>query len=289
VSGGRVDAAAAVVRAREQAFFPNGLHIRLRSVTNGKYATPSDAAGSQLFANGETAGKSQTFEVVELGGSLYALRSLHNGRYVTAEAGGEKALSATRDVVSEWEMFYPVQLGNGHFALRSKANGLLVTAEREATGALIANREVIGEWETFIVETLHLLPVGKKIALQNTASGRFVALDSEGALVPMDATAGPRNAFDVGISLDGYPTLRSVANGSLVTARTEGTLPLRANAQTVGDWEKFVGEAYRPGIIAIRCKANGRYVGSDQVGTGPLVANREVVAGWELYVVHVLE
>lgn len=283
VSGGRVDAHAAVLKALENTFFPNGLHIRIRSHANGRYVNPSREPHARLIADGLEGARQQTFEVVEMGASTYALKSMFNEKYVSFEAGGLEPLSATRDEISDWELFYPVKLGGGNFAFRCKANGLLVSAENSGNSPLIANRDRVGDWEMFEIEPLHLLPVGKQIALQSTPSARYVSLSPDGVLIPFETQPGDSNWFEVGLSLDGFVTLRSLANGRYVSAKTEGTLPLRATATRVGEWEKFVGIAHSKGILALRCKANGAFVASENEGTGPLIANRSEMGGWELF------
>jgi len=290
VSGGRVNAGAAVEFARVNTFFPNGLHIRIKSLVNGAYVAPDEEGGSfQLLASSETGGKSQTFEVVQVDESTYAFRSLANLKYVTAEAGGSEPLSATRDAIGDWELFYPINLGEGHYAFRSKVNGLVVSAENGAVDPLIANRETVGQWETFEIETLHLLPVGKMVALQSAVSGLFVSPRGDGVLVPTETVAGLRNIFYVGLSMDGFITLKSFDSGGFVSGRTEGTIPLHATQTSVGDWEKFIAITGGNGHIALRCKANGKLVTTGQWGASPLVANQEDLTSEVLLNSHVIE
>ncbi len=290
VSGGRINAQSAVSFAMQNTFFPNGLHIRIKSAVNGLYVNPkSTDQSNQLIADGVTRGASQTFEVERVDDSTYAFKSLHNGKYVTVEAGGSEPLSATRDVVSDWELFYPINLGDGNYAFRSKANGMLVSAENEAEDTLIANRDTLGEWETFQVETLHLLPIGKMVALQSAVSGLFISPGENGVLLPSETVAGLRNIFYVDLSMDGFITLRSFDTGLFVSARTAGSLPLRATMSSVGDWEKFVAIAQENGHIALRCKANGQVVSAGSSGTSALVANREEIGSWELFNSYTIE
>ena len=284
VSGGRVNAMAAVQYAMENTFFPNGLHIRIKSAVNGLYVNPTTEDDfAQLIADGVEAGKSQTFEVVQVDENTYAFRSLYYGKYVTVEAGGSEPLSATRDAVSDWELFYPINMGDGTYAFRSKANGLIVTAESEAQDTLIANRETVGEWETFEIETLHLLPVGKMVVLQSAVSGLFVSPNEQGVLFPSETVAGMRNIFRVGLSMDGFLTLEHFESGLYVSAKTKGNLPLVASQNDIGDWEKFVAISNGKGHIALRCKANGQFVKSNDSGTSALVANSDEMEYLELF------
>lgn len=284
VSGGRVNAMAAVHYALENTFFPDGLHIRIKSAVNSLYVNPTAGDESaQLIADGEEHGKAQTFEVLQVEENTYAFRSLYNGKFVTAEAGGLEPLSATRDAVSDWELFYPINMGDGTYAFRSKANGLIVTAESEAQDLLIANRETVGEWETFEIETLHLLPVGKMVVLQSAVSGLFVSPNEQGVLSPTETVAGMRNIFRVGLSMDGFLTLEHFESGLYVSAKTAGTLPLMASQSDVGDWEKFVAISNGNGHIALRSKANGQFIKSGASGTSALVANSDKMEHLELF------
>jgi len=284
VTGGRLNAFAAVTYARENTFFPNGLHIRIKSLANGLYINPdlTDEMG-QLLADASQAGKDQTFEVVQVDESTYAFRSLHNGLYVTAEAAGAKPLSASRNEIGDWELFYPINLGDGHYAFRSKANGLFVNTGSQSDGYLIANAEAVSDSETFTIETLHLLPVGKMVVLQSAISGLYISPRTDGVLIPSETVAGLRDIFYVGLSMDGFLTLKSFETGNYVSARTEGHLPLHATATSVGDWEKFVAIAFSSGHIALRCKANGLFVTMTDTGVEALVANQSEMGSAEMF------
>ena len=60
--------------------------------------------GSFPFANGDTIGAWEAFEVAPLGGYQIALKSF-NGQYLVAEGGGGQAVYANRNAVGAWEIF----------------------------------------------------------------------------------------------------------------------------------------------------------------------------------------
>jgi hypothetical protein len=76
-------------------------------------------------------------------------------------------------------------------------------------------------------------------------------------------------------------SLRSHANGNIVTADNAGASPLIANRTAVGPWETFQLIHNGDGSVSLRAMANGNIVTADNAGASPLIANRTAVGTWE--------
>ncbi|GAB3934446.1 hypothetical protein GCM10027614_07470 [Micromonospora vulcania] len=72
---------------------PSGSSLRARA--NNQYVSAPSATTS-LIANKSTAGTTERFDVVDLGGGNVALRAKANGLYVAAENAGAAPLIANR-------------------------------------------------------------------------------------------------------------------------------------------------------------------------------------------------
>lgn len=282
-SGGRVNAFSAVRYAADRAFFPSGSQITIRSNTNQRYVNPAPGLDNCLIANGTKRGANQIFDIFKISPGRYAFRSFANKQFVTAEAAGADDLAARRMSVGDWEQFTPIQLSQNTYAFRANANGKIVTAENVATEPLIANRDGIGGWEEFVVEAVHPLPPGRRIVLQSATNGQFVSLNGLGQLIAQDAVAGLSNIFTVGLTQDGYISLKANINDRYVSAENVGTEPLIANRTTIGDWEKFIALYHSEGQILLRSKVNNKFVSSLGDGNSSLIADRIQAGGWEVF------
>jgi hypothetical protein len=120
----------------------------LKSLANNQFVSAANATTS-LIANKATAGTTERFDVIDLGGGNIALRSRANSMYVTAENGGAQALIANRAAVGPWETFALIRNTDGSESLRAAANNMYVVAENAGAEPLIANRAAIGAWEKF--------------------------------------------------------------------------------------------------------------------------------------------
>lgn len=131
--------------------------IALRA-SNGLYVCADQAEGVQrpgsLFANRETVGEWERFELIKQDSSRYALRA-SNGRYVSAEREGTFQAVANRDSVGEWELLEVVRLDSNRIAFRT-TEGRYLSAEQSEGAAcrlcILSDRAELGAWETFEVE-----------------------------------------------------------------------------------------------------------------------------------------
>ncbi|TKV56761.1 hypothetical protein FDO65_18075 [Nakamurella flava] len=78
-------------------------------------------------------------------------------------------------------------------------------------------------------------------------------------------------------------TMVSKANGKYVTAEKGGALPLIANRDRVGQWERFDVVRVSATDVTLRSLANGQYVSAEAAGALPLIANRSSVGTWETF------
>ncbi|MEH1163867.1 ThuA domain-containing protein [Micromonospora sp. CPCC 205539] len=129
---------------------PTGSSLRARA--NNQYVSAPNASTS-LIANKGTAGTTERFDVVDLGGGNVALRAKSNGQYVAAENAGAAPLIANRGAVGAWETFQLVRNSDGTVSFRALVNNQYVVAENAGAAALIANRAAIGQWEKFDLVT----------------------------------------------------------------------------------------------------------------------------------------
>ena len=120
----------------------------LKALVNNQFVSAPDTT-TRLIANKATAGSTERFDVIDLGGGNVALRSKATGLYVCADSAGAQPLIANRATVGPWETFALVRNADGSESLRSAANNMYVTAENAGAAALIANRAAIGPWEKF--------------------------------------------------------------------------------------------------------------------------------------------
>ncbi|MFI5889656.1 PQQ-dependent sugar dehydrogenase [Actinoplanes sp. NPDC051513] len=127
---------------------PTGQGSTLKALVNNQFVSATNAT-TALIANKATAGATERFDVVDLGGGNVALRSRANNMYVCAENGAAAALIANRASVGPWETFALIRNADGSESLRAAANSMYVTAENGGAAALIANRAAIGAWEKF--------------------------------------------------------------------------------------------------------------------------------------------
>ena len=321
VSGGRVNAYKAVCYAAERSFFPTGSQVAIRSDVNLRYVNPDPAQGNQLVASGMQIGDRQIFYSYKVSPGRYAFQSFANGLFVTAGTGGNEPLAASRASVTEWEIFAPLlttqtidtfiasgsgTVGGGsplnptlvdsgplaallingdQYAFRASANSRIVTAG-DASNPLMASRTTIGQEETFTVEAVRPLPPGRRIVLQSAVTGQFVSFNEFGQLVARDSVAGMPNIFKVGLTEDGYITLKSVVLDRYVSA---GAGPMSANSLEIGDAEKFLGLHYAQREleqVLLRSKGSGGLV---SLSDGQLlIANGQQPDPLEAFNLHLL-
>ncbi|MEV4532707.1 PQQ-dependent sugar dehydrogenase [Asanoa sp. NPDC049518] len=120
----------------------------LKALVNNLFVSAANST-TPLIANKTTAGTTERFDVVDLGGGNIALRSRANSMFVCAENAGAAALVANRAAAGSWETFTLVRNSDGSESLRATVNGMYVAAENSGAGSLIANRTAIGPWEKF--------------------------------------------------------------------------------------------------------------------------------------------
>lgn len=119
----------------------------LLAQANNRYV--SAPANGPLIANATSAGATERFDLVDLGGGNVALRSRANNLYVCAENAGAEPLIANRTAAGAWETFARIDNGDGTISLRATVNNKYVVAENGGAAALVANRDAIGPWEKF--------------------------------------------------------------------------------------------------------------------------------------------
>jgi glucose/arabinose dehydrogenase len=124
----------------------------LKSLANNQFVSAANAT-TALIADKATAGTTERFDVVDLGGGNIALRSRANNMYVTAESAGAQPLIANRAAIGPWETFALIRNTDGSESLRAAANNMYVVAENAGAQSLIANRAAIGAWEKFDLVT----------------------------------------------------------------------------------------------------------------------------------------
>ncbi|MEV6299906.1 PQQ-dependent sugar dehydrogenase [Actinoplanes sp. NPDC051861] len=120
----------------------------LRALANNQFVSAANST-TALIANRTTAGATERFDVVDLGGGNVALRSRASNLYVTAENAGANPLIANRAAAGPWETFALIRNADGTESLRAAVNSRYVTAEGAGAQPLIANRTAIGPWEKF--------------------------------------------------------------------------------------------------------------------------------------------
>lgn len=125
--------------------------------THGGFFLKADLGqGGLIVADKREAGPWEEFEVVSLGGDLYAIKSVANGLYVAAEEGGGAHLIANRAEIGPWETF---QIdSDGQTLTIRDSKGFYVCAEQGGGGEVNANRRKAGPWETFEAD---LVPGGE--------------------------------------------------------------------------------------------------------------------------------
>ncbi|GLX99172.1 hypothetical protein [Herbidospora sp. NBRC 101105] len=122
--------------------------VTLRSRANNLFVSAANAT-TPLIANKTTAGATEQFVRVDLGGGNIALRSVANNLYVTNQGGGNVPLLADRPSAGSWETFTVVTNGDGSISLRATVNNQYVCAEGGGSQNLVTNRASIGPWEQF--------------------------------------------------------------------------------------------------------------------------------------------
>jgi PKD repeat protein len=120
----------------------------LRALVNNQFVSAANST-TPLIANKATAGATERFDVVDLGGGNVALRSRASNMYVCAENAGAQPLIANRTAVGPWETFALIRNADGSESLRATVNNMYVVAENAGAAALVANRAAIGAWEKF--------------------------------------------------------------------------------------------------------------------------------------------
>ncbi len=120
--------------------------ISLRAY-NGQYLVAEGGGGEGVYANRDSIGAWEIFELTYLGNNTIALKA-YNGQYLVAEGGGGEGVYANRDSIGAWETFELIDLGNNTIALRAY-NGQYLVAEGGGGEMVYANRDLIGAWETF--------------------------------------------------------------------------------------------------------------------------------------------
>ena len=119
---------------------------------NGQYIAAEGGGGGFVFADRDTVGDWESFELITLGGNQIALQA-SDGHYVVAESGGGGFVYADRDFIDFWETWELITVGNNLIALRT-INGQYLVADGGGGGFVFTDRDEIGDWETFDLVTL---------------------------------------------------------------------------------------------------------------------------------------
>ncbi|MEM6821228.1 MAG: hypothetical protein AAF558_04745 [Verrucomicrobiota bacterium] len=128
-------------------------------------------------------------------------------------------------------------------------------------------------------------PTGGFITLQAIVNNRYVVAENGGnsPLIANRTGAGGWETFEVVNGGGGYIGLKAQANGKYVSVGSGNVLT--ANANWLGDWEKFIWEYHDNGKrIALKSKKTNKYVAAENNGNSSLAANRSSVGNWEKFV-----
>ncbi|MBI5325226.1 MAG: caspase family protein [Ignavibacteriae bacterium] len=200
--------------------------IALKSM-KGKYLSIADNT-EQLKHNKDTAGPTEIFEIVDLDENKIALKA-YNGKYITAIEGGKHDVSANRDKILKWEVFDMLKLR--HAWLKS-FNGYLISAVNGGGDKIIVNGQKQEKNENF-----EFVKVNKnKIALKSN-NGNFLSIEN-GVANAMGGGVGSNEIFEF-IELDNNKFALKANNGRYLTAVGGGGFGLKADADQIGDWQKF--------------------------------------------------
>ena len=94
----------------------------------------------------------------------------------------------------------------------------------------------------------------------------------------------PQNPQNPTQIMTGKVALKSVATVEFVCAEECGNLPLKANRDSVGSWEKFEIVNLGNNIIAMKSVINNKYITADKnINNCPLIANRTECKEWESF------
>jgi hypothetical protein len=117
-----------------------------------------------------------------------------------------------------------------------------------------------------------------KAQIKAVANGKFVTVNGAGNLIASQTVAGNSETFEITFFVDGYVSMKSMANQKYVKASND---PLTADATVLDDWELFYIQGNNDGTYSFRAKFNWQYVCADNYGNNPLIANRYTNSGWE--------
>lgn len=206
---------------------PTGDHKIALKTLKGKYISVADNIES-IKANKDSIGQTEIFEVVDLDENKIALKG-GNGKYITAIRGGEHEVSANRDKILEWEVFEMLKLRR---AWLKSFNGYFISAVNGGGDKIVVNGQKQEKNENF-----EFVKVNKnKIALKSN-NGSFLSID-KGVANASGRGVGSNEIFEY-IELENNKFALKANNGKYLTAVGGGGFGLKADADQIGDWQKF--------------------------------------------------
>ncbi|OGU16984.1 MAG: hypothetical protein A2X61_07465 [Ignavibacteria bacterium GWB2_35_12] len=206
---------------------PVGDHKIALKTQKGKYVSVADNIET-IKANKDSIGTTEIFDIVDLDDNKIALKGA-NGKYITAINGGEHEVSANRDKILEWEVFEMLKLRR---AWLKSFNGYFISAINGGGEKILVNA---GKTEKF--ENFEFVKVNKNKVALKTFNGNYISID-KGMANAGGRGIGSNEIFEY-IELENNKFALKATNGKYMTAVGGGGFGLKADADQIGDWQKF--------------------------------------------------
>ena len=186
------------------------------------------AEKNKINAKAGEIGEKGTFEIVILDGNIIGIRTCV-GTFLSAAEGGGGKIDASKKRLKPWERF---ELKKMRRLTLKSVNDNFIHAVNGGGGGVQLDVNKVGKHEVMV-----LVKVGKnKVAVQ-TASGYYLTLEGN-EITAKSKEINSESVFELNFEGDSYISLKA-PNGNYLTAVGGGGFSIRADAKTVGDWQKF--------------------------------------------------
>jgi hypothetical protein len=206
---------------------PVGDHKIALKTEKGKYVSIADNIES-INAKKDTIGPTEIFEIFDLDDNKIALKGA-NGKYITAIEGGEHEVAANRDKILKWEVFEMLKLRRAYL---KSFNGYYICAIKGGGEKILINAPRPEKYEKF-----EFVKVNKSKVALKSPNGSYISIE-KGLANSTGRGIGSNEIFEF-VELDNNKFALKANNGKYLTAVGGGGFGLKADADQIGDWQKF--------------------------------------------------
>ncbi len=196
--------------------------------SNGLYLTAKPDI-SVLKCSAKEVGENEIFDLIELDEDKIALTKDGKNFLCAIEGGGHEIITNSKKILQH-EVFSIVKLKK--FATLKCYNEFFLSIDKDKKQKVVIDKKEKGEFESF-----EIVKIAKNKVAFKSKSGDYLRI-SDDMLTNNGSSIGQNETFEP-VELPDGKTAFKAANGKYVTAVGGGGFSLKADALTIGNWQKF--------------------------------------------------